>query len=290
MEAKRRYALFGAGAAARTVLAEMPALRQELGPVGAASVKVAARIANVLRAGYAARDLAGFDDCDVILVCAPDTGLERAVEILRESKINWRSKIVLFCVSDVTSVDFSFFQEHGASVGSLNQIEGLEKLYVIEGGREALREAKRLVKDLKGRSLEVNHAGMRLFEAARTMSGSLFTPLVNSCVEWIRESGVESKEAARLAEKMLMWTLRTYLHSGRRGWSGVAARRDWPAVQRQYEAVKKVNPLQGEYFRDSAEHAFALYESYPELARYLVKKEAEERLLEEADAGNSGGA
>jgi hypothetical protein len=276
MQAKRRYALFGAGAAARTVLAELPSLRQELGPVGAATIKVAARIVNVLKTGYAARDLRSFNECEVILVCAPDTGLDRAVDILQISQIDWRFKVVLFCVSDVTSVDFSFFQERGASVGSLNQIEGLEKLYVIEGSREALREAKRLVKELKGKAIEVNHAGMRLFEAARTMSGSLFTPLVNSCVEWIRESGVESKEATRLAEKMLMWTLRTYLHSGRRGWSGVAARRDWTAVQIQYEAVRKVNALQGEYFRSSAEHAFALYESYPELARYLVKKDLEE--------------
>jgi hypothetical protein len=276
MQAKRRYALFGAGAAARTVIAEMPGLRQELGPVGAATIKVAARIANVLKTGYAARDLTSFNECEVILICAPDTGLDRAVEILQESPIDWRFKVVLFCVSDVASVDFSFFQERGASVGSLNEIEGLEKFYVVEGGREALREAKRLVKDLKGKAVEVNHAGMRLFEAARTLSGSLFTPLVNSCVEWLRESGVESKEAARLAEKMLMWTLRSYLHSGRRGWSGAAARRDWPAVQRQYEAVKKVSALQGEYFRASAEHAFAMYESYPELARYMVKKDPEE--------------
>lgn len=272
----RRYALFGAGAAARTVVAEMAFLRGELGPIGAATLKVAGRIANVLKAGYAVRDLEGFDQCKVILVCTPDTGLERAVEILRESSIAWEAKILLFCVSDVAGADFSFFLEQGASVGSFTQIEGLDKLYVIEGEREALREAKRLVKAVKGKPIEVNREGLQLFEAARTLSGSLFTPLVNSCVEWIRESGVESKEAARLAEKMLLWTLRSYLHSGRRGWSGVAAKQDWKAVERQYRAVKKVNPMQGEYFRTSAEHALAMYESYPELARYLVKKPVDE--------------
>lgn len=273
LQTKRRYALFGAGAAARTALADLPCLRQELGPIAAATVKVAARIANVLKTGYPVRDLLNFNDCDVVLVCAPDTGMDRAVEALRESTIDWRFKILLFCLSDVTSVDFTFFQSQGASVGSMNEIEGLDQFYVIEGGREALREAKRLVKELKGKTVEVNHEGMRLFEAARTLSGSLFTPLVNSCVEWIRESGVDSKEAARLAERMLLWTLRSYLHSGRRGWSGVAAKRDWAAVEQQYEAVKRINPLQGEYFRSTAEHAFGMYESYPELARYIVKKQ-----------------
>jgi predicted short-subunit dehydrogenase-like oxidoreductase (DUF2520 family) len=276
MRANRRYALFGAGAAARTVLVEMRVLRRELGPIAAATIKVAARIANVMEMGYAVRDLADFDECEVILVCAPDTGLDRAVEILREAAISWHSKTILFCVSDVASVDFACFQDRGASVGSMNQIDGLEKLYVIEGGRDALREAKRLVKELRGKALEVNHEGMRLFEAARTLSGSLFTPLVNSCVEWIREAGVESKEAARVTERMLLWTLRSYLHSGRRGWSGAAATRDWAAVERQYDAVKELNAMQAEYFRNVAQHAFAMYESYPELARYMVKKPAEE--------------
>jgi predicted short-subunit dehydrogenase-like oxidoreductase (DUF2520 family) len=270
---KARYALFGAGAAGRTILAELPSLRREMGPVAASTFKVAARLVNVLKMGYAARDLTAFDECEVILVCAPDTGIDRAVEILARASINWQGKVVLFCMSDVTSVDFSVFQDQGASVGSLNVIDGLE-LYVVEGGREALREAKRFVKELKGRHLEVSHSRIRLFEAARTLSGTLFTPLVNSCVEWLRESGVESKEAARLAEKMLSWTLRTYLHSGRRGWIGAVATQDWEAIERQYEAIREFDSLQAEYFRNTAEDAFAMYESYPEFARYLAKKPA----------------
>ena len=273
----RRYGLFGAGAASRSILTGLPCLRDELGPIAAATVKVAARLANVLQIGYAAKDLSSLDNCQVILVCAPDTGLERGVEMLSEAQIEWRGKILLFCVSNVSSADFPVFRERGASVGSLNAIEGLPKYYVIEGGKEALREAKRLVKELKGKNLEITSEKIRLFDAARTLSGSLFTPLVDSCVQWIHESGVESKEAARVTEKLLLWTLRSYLHSGRRGWSGPAAARNWDAVERQYEAVKKLNELQGEYFRATAEHAFALYESFPELARYLAKKTQDEK-------------
>jgi hypothetical protein len=247
-----------------------------LGPIGAGTVKVAGRIANVLKAGYATRDLADFNMCDVVLVCTPGTGLNRGVEMLRDSAIDWRSKILLFCVSDASSLDYSVFEERGASVGSFNAIAGQDNLYVIEGGREALREVKRLLRESKGRTVEVKREGMRLFEAAETLSGSLFTPLVNSCLEWVREAGVESKEAARLVESMLVWTLRSYLHSGRRGWSGVAATRDWGAVEQQRAAVEKMNPLQGQYFLDTAKHAFAMYESYPELARYLAKRVEEE--------------
>jgi hypothetical protein len=255
----------------------MPFLRDELGPIAAASIKVAARIANLLQFGYAAKDISSLDSCEVILVCAPDTGLERAVELLSEAPIVWRGKILIFCVSNVSSIDFPFFQESGASVGSLNAIDGLPKYYVTEGGKEAMREARRLVKEAKGKPLEIDSQRVRLFEAARTLSGSLFTPLVDSCVECIRESGVESKEASRVAEKMLLWTLRSYLHSGRRGWAGAASTRDWVAIERQYAALKGRNALQGEHFRDMAQHAFTLYESFPELARYLTKKTQQER-------------
>jgi hypothetical protein len=275
--AHRRYGLFGAGGVSRSILAALPCLRNELGPIAASTVKVAARIANVLQIGYAAKDLGALDNCEVILVCAPDTGLERGVEMLSDAQIDWSGKILLFCVSNVSSSDVPVFRERGASVGSLNAIEGLPKYYVIEGGKEALREAKRLVKELKGKNLEIDSEKIRLFDAARTLSGSLFTPVVDSCVEWIHESGVESKEAARVTEKLLLWTLRSYLHSGRRGWSGPAATRDWDAVEQQYDAVKMLNELQGEYFRATAEHAFALYESFPELARYLAKKTPESK-------------
>jgi len=250
----------------------MPCLARELGPVAARTAKVGARIANSLKIGFAARDLADFQDCAVILGCAPDTGLPAAVDFLLQSPIRWKGKIVLFCVSDVASVDFPQFHELGAFPGTLNEISGLENYFVIEGAAPAVREAKRLLKDLKSkrpgvRQLEIDQGHVRLFEAARTLSGSLFTPLVNSCVEWLRESGVESKEAARLTEKMLMWTLRSYLHSGRRGWTGVAATRDSAAIKLQYEAVNQLDALQGDYFLHTAQHAIAIYESYPGLSR-----------------------
>jgi hypothetical protein len=236
-------------------------------------VKVAGRMANVLKTGRAVRDLSSFNDCAVILICAPDTGLGRAVELLENAPIEWSRKVVLFCASNVSSIDFTFFQEHGASVGSLNTFEVLPKCYVVEGSREALRAAKVLVKDLKGRAVEVDSGRMRLFDAARTFSTSLFTPLIDSCFECIHEAGIESKEAARLAEALLLRSLRSYMHSGRRGWTGPAATRDWAAVERQYEALKSADARQAEYFRDSARHAFALYQSFPELARYLSKCE-----------------
>jgi hypothetical protein len=259
----------------------MPCLARELGPVAAKNVKVGARLANTLKMGFAARDVAEFQDCAVILICAPGSGVPAAVDFLLQSPIRWKAKVVLFCLSNVASVDFPRFHEFGAFSGTLNEVSGLENHFVIEGAAPAVREAKRLLKDLKSkrsgvRHLEVNQDGVRLFEAARTLSGSLFTPLVNSCFEWVRESGVESKEAARLTEKMLLWTLRSYLHSGRRGWTGVAATRDWAAIGRQYEAVKKLDALQGDYFLHTAQHAIALYESYPGFSRNPPKQPEEE--------------
>jgi predicted short-subunit dehydrogenase-like oxidoreductase (DUF2520 family) len=266
-----RYALVGAGAAARSLLARIPNLPRELGPVASSSLRVAGRISNALRSGNAVADLSTFDSAEVILVCAPDTGLDRVVCLLEEAPLDWQRTTILFFDSGTSSLEFPQFQQRGASVGSLNPIDGIPASFVVEGGHSALREAKRLVKQMGGRPLEVRFDRMQAFEAAKTISTSLFTPLIDGCVECLQTAGVDRSQAAHLAEALFARTLRSYMHSGRRGWSGPVAAHDRAAIVRQYEAIKKVNALRAEYFRQSAEFAFELYETFPELARYLPK-------------------
>ncbi len=164
---------------------------------------------------------------------------------------------------------FPQFQQRGASVGSLNAIAGINNSYVVEGAPDALREAKNLVKSLGGKAIEVTLEGVDLFDAARTLSSSLFTPLIDSCVECINRAGISRKAAAQMAESLLLHTLRSYMHAGRRGWAGPVASRDRVAVDLQYRAIRKINTLRAEYFQNSADFAFALYTTFPELARYL---------------------
>jgi predicted short-subunit dehydrogenase-like oxidoreductase (DUF2520 family) len=268
---RSRYALIGAGAVARSLLTRIPGLVRELGPVASSSVRVAGRISNSLHGGHPVGDLSAFDAASVILICAPDTGLHRIVGLLERAPLDWPRKTILFIESGASSLEFPQFYAAGASVGSLNPIEGINRSYVVEGSRSAMREAKRIVKQLGGFSLDVEFGSMSAFNAARTLSSSLFTPLIDSCVECLQNAGVDRGPAAQFAEALFARTLRSYMHAGRRGWSGPIAANDRAAIVRQYEAIKKVNVLRAEYFRQSAEFAFELYQTFPELTRYLPK-------------------
>ncbi len=88
-----RYGLAAAGAAARSMLADLPLLRKGLGPVISPSLNGASRIANALGNGHAVRDLSGIDRCEVILACAPDTGFDRVMAMLDAAALEWKGKI-----------------------------------------------------------------------------------------------------------------------------------------------------------------------------------------------------
>ena len=266
-----RYGLVAAGAAGRGLLARLPVLRTELGPVISSSKNGAGRIVKVLGSGNAASDPRILNECTVVLACAPNTGLDRVIALLENDAIAWGGRVLLFCDSNVSSIQFPQLIARGASVGSLNSIAGTSKLFVTEGKLDALREAKCLVKMLGGKPVEVTNAN--LFDAGRTWAGSLFTPLVDSCIECVTKAGLSRKAAVALAEILLVHALRSYIHAGRRSWSGPIADQDRDAIVRQYLAIQKVNPLRGEYFRNSADSAFKLYRMFPELARYLPKRD-----------------
>jgi Domain of unknown function (DUF2520) len=273
--AQPRYALLGSGSVSRSLLARIPGLTHELGPVAGSSVRVASRISNSLNSGFAVSGLADFTSPPFILVCSPGAGLHCAMARLGEAALRWEQTTILIVDSNGYSTEFPEFLERGAAVGSLNPVEGQVNSFVIEGSRSAVREARRIVKQLRGKPIEVHYDQMPAFDAARTIASSLFTPMVDSCVEALLVAGMDRARAVQFAEALFARTLRSYMHAGRRGWSGPVATNDRAAILRQYEAVRKVNVLRAEYFRQSAEFAFDLYQTFPELARYLPKDQDE---------------
>ena len=69
--------MIGAGGVNRSFLARMPIVLARMGPVKAASFRVARRIANAFRAGDAVTGYAALASCDLIWIVVPDAGLDR---------------------------------------------------------------------------------------------------------------------------------------------------------------------------------------------------------------------
>src|SRR5258708_3733971 len=104
-----KYALVGAGAVGRTALGRLPKLSQQLGPVAAASHRLASRIVNSLRAGQPLKDLAGLDSTALILICAPGGTIVNVIDALRQAEIAWQRKVLVLFDSEMFSTELAEF-------------------------------------------------------------------------------------------------------------------------------------------------------------------------------------
>ncbi|MDQ6677526.1 MAG: DUF2520 domain-containing protein [Acidobacteriota bacterium] len=252
----------------RTFVGRIPALASRLGPVCSTSFRLAARISNALRAGTPERNFAALESVDLLLVCAPAPAFCSLVDSGFLTDIDWRNKTVLVCDSTILSGDIPLPRDCGAAVASLNPVPGLPNCFATEGDHQAVRIARLLATALGGKAHHFPPERMLLYKAALSLTNSLFTPLIEGTVECLRQSGMPTREATRLAEALLKESLRAYRHSGRKSWSGPVASGDRGAVERQYLAIAADKPLLASYFRNAAEFAFDLYRTFPELTRY----------------------
>jgi predicted short-subunit dehydrogenase-like oxidoreductase (DUF2520 family) len=263
------FALFGAGPVSKSFVARLPRLSQRVGPVAAAEFRVASRIVNALGAGHAVKDFREFEHARLILICTPDAMLNAALAHLRASGIVWRQKVVLACDSGLDSSPLASLRELGAAVGSVQTIEGLGNRFVAEGDRAAVRDAKRLVRELGGSLLELDSQRMAHFAAAVSLASSLFTPLIAACTECLTAASGDPRESARLTEELLLKSVRAYGHAARKSWNGPLARGDAAAVLREWSALAETDPVLARYYRDAALFTLTWFDRYPALQEHL---------------------
>ena len=268
------WGLVAAGSISRSIISRIPKLARQLGPVTSSSYRLAARISNILRAGTAVREFAELHSAGSILFCCPGCSPASLVDL---GAFDWSSKIVLFCDTPEDPHLESELRKRGAAVAAMNGISDLPDRYLIVGDRPAVRFAKILVRSLRGHAVEISRDRLLLFQSALTLSGSLYTPLLETTVECLRQSGMEAPEADDLAEQLFQHSLRTFKHAGRKSWIGPVAQADEKAIAAQALAMEAKIPLMAAYFRKAAEYSFNLYQTFPELTRYDKSRWAEFR-------------
>jgi len=268
MAVRKLWALAAAGAASRSFLSRLPALRSQLGPVASTSLRLAARMTNALRAGTPVRAASDLDLADVLLICIPGMPLEPLIDDAFMDAIQWPRKSVLILEGGNGSPVEHALRTRGAAVGTLATVPGLPDHFVITGDRPAVRLAKAMVHSLQGQVFEIAADRVLLFECALTLTGSLFTPFLEAVVESLRHAGLEQPKAAATADLLFLQSLRSFRRAGRKSWSGPIALADRAALDAQQDALQQVNPAMANFFRDAVRYGFELYQTFPELTRY----------------------
>jgi predicted short-subunit dehydrogenase-like oxidoreductase (DUF2520 family) len=240
-------------------LGRLPDLHTQLGPVAAASLRVASRIANQLKAGRAAK-VEEMGAAPLLLVSGPDAALPSLLDLARNAALDWDNRAIVLVDTRLDSMDLAEFAARGAEVATLDPVEGFGDVrFCAEGDPAALRKLKKFLAAVRTPYFTVEQGKKQVFAAGLAFTGTLATPLLAAAVDCFRKAGLDPKEAAVIAERTLLHTLRAWQKAGRQGWTGVLPQRDLESVRRQLAALEEENTILGAYFSETAYMALELF-------------------------------
>jgi len=241
------------------VLARLPGLHTQLGPVTAATLRVASRIANQLKAGQAAR-MNEMGAASLLFVSGPDAAIPSLLDLARTAELDWQKRALVLLDTRLDSNDLADFAARGAEVATLDPVEGFGDVrFCAAGDPSALRKIKKFLAAVRTPYFTVEQGKKQMFSAGLAFTGTLATPLLAAAVDCFRKAGLDPKEAAAIAERTLLHTIRAWQKAGRQGWTGVLPQRDLESVRRQLAALEEENTILGAYFAETAHMALELF-------------------------------
>jgi len=252
--------LIGAGGVNQSFLSRMPVLLGRMGPIKAASFRVARRIANTLRAGTAAASYAALEPCRLIWIAVPDSGLDRVSKELAAAT-PLTGKIALLCGSTRDSFWPSPLLGGGARVVTLNCVEESgERLFVAEGDPEAMKELRRVIAAEGRKLIELRAASKALYFSGVHLATHLLLPWIAASVESLRDAGLTRTEATHVANALGGRALRAYAKAGPKAWSPAAAERLRLSISRDLETIRSVDARLAGLYSDGVEQALRYFE------------------------------
>ncbi len=252
--------LIGAGGVNRSFLARMPVLLGRMGPIKGASLRVARRIANTLRAGHAVTNYTALEPCHMIWIAVPDSGLDRvSKEFAAATQLT--GKIAVLCGSTRDSFWPSPLLAGGARMVTLNCVEESgERVFVAEGDPAAMKELRRVMGAEKRKLIELRAASKALYLSGVHLATHLLLPWIAASVESLRAAGLSRAEATQVANSLGGRALRAYAKAGPKAWSPSAGDRLRLSISRDLDTIRGADPRLGATYSDGVDLALRYFE------------------------------
>ncbi len=264
-EPRVEFGVIGAGALSKSLIGQLPRKSRQIGPVAGVSYRVASRMANSLRAGYAARNADELDGVPAVLFHAPDDQVRPLAELLEKANINWKDKSLIFCDCSAPVALVERFRTLGASAAVARRF-GIAGTIMVEGTAPALAVAIRIASELKLRPIEIAPGTSDQFAATLTLATAALTPLINRAADLLKAVGLRDKAAVGMATALFEQTIQEYGHSGKQSWA-------WHVREPETEQIEAAIAAVEEPFRSLFRHlilsGFDDFEKHPGVARQL---------------------
>lgn len=224
MKKQLQLGLVVEGNSTESAVLRLPKLAEGLGPVKSTVLRVARRLSNMLKAGYAVADYEELQAAGLILLRMPDASVARVVEELCSSELVFKDLSFVLCESWLPLHSLSALANKGAAIATLNNLPTHRRdWFIVEGQAKATRQMRHFLERNEARSSEVLVDSKHLLFASGILATALPIPLLISAQQALRATGLSGKllsgMMAEIAEKMLQ----DFQKGARGSWGGPLA-------------------------------------------------------------------
>ncbi len=221
MKKRLPLGLVAEGNSTSSAILRLPTVGAELGPVKSVAVRVARRLSNFLKAGYAIATYEELQVARLILLRAPDIAVPRLIEELCGAELMFKDMSFVLCESWLSSDVLLPLAERGATVATAVSVPSSgEKWFVIEGQLSAVRQVRRFMERNNARAFEIRPGTKPLYFAAALLATALPLPLFFDAQQALRASGITGNQLYGLLDELAKDMFRSFVNGARITWGG----------------------------------------------------------------------
>lgn len=216
MKNPRALGLVVEGNVTSSTILRLPTVSEDLGPVKAGALRVARRLSNLLRAGYAVSSYNDLQPAGLIFLRVPDSILPRIVEELCVSDLVLKDLSFVLCESWLSSAALAPLQARGASTATVSPVQTMRKSwFVVEGQLSAVRQIRRFLDGNNARAFELRPGSKPLYFGAHLLAALLPKQLLAGAQQALRAAGIRGNHLHDLLEEMSLEMFRSFANGGR---------------------------------------------------------------------------
>jgi predicted short-subunit dehydrogenase-like oxidoreductase (DUF2520 family) len=192
---------------------------------------------------------------DVVWLCVPDREIGPCAKSL--AALDWRGKIAFHSSGALSSDELASLRRRGARVASVHPMmtfvarvtPSLRAVgFAVEGDREAVAAARKMVAALGGKSFVIAKNKKALYHAWGTLASPLLTALLAISERVAESSGIPQGGGKRWMLPIVRQTIENYAKRGlAQGFSGPIVRGDAAIVRKHLRALKAVPAARAVY-------------------------------------------